>query len=63
MKERLSSKEAAEYLGVAENTMNVWRSSRRWTNLPYIKIGSKVFYWKRDLDAFLESQTVREGVA
>lgn len=59
MKERLNSKEAAEYLGVMENTLSVWRSTHRWSNLPYIKVGSKVFYWKRDLDAFLESQTVR----
>lgn len=59
MKDRMLNKEAAEYLGVSENTLNVWRCTKRFSNLPYIKIGSRVFYWKRDLDSFLESQTVR----
>ncbi|WP_095143972.1 helix-turn-helix domain-containing protein [Pseudomonas sp. Irchel s3b6] len=59
--ERLHHKEAAAYIGITENTLNVWRCEKRYP-IPYIKVGSKVFYWKRDLDAFLESQTVREGV-
>lgn len=59
--ERLHHKEAAEYIGVTSDTLNVWRCEKRYP-IPYIKVGSKVFYWKRDLDAFLESQTVRDGV-
>lgn len=57
---RLDNREAAAYLKVSPNTLDVWRSEKRFSNLPYIKIGSRVFYWKRDLDAFLEEQTVRE---
>lgn len=59
--ERLPHKEAAPYIGVTENTLNTWRCTQRYP-IPYLKIGSKVFYWKKDLDAFLESQTVREEV-
>lgn len=59
MNDRLINKDAATYLGISENTLNVWRCTRRFPNLPHIKIGSRVFYWKRDLDAFLEAQTVR----
>jgi len=59
---RLDNREAAAYLKVSPNTLDVWRSEKRFSNLPYIKIGSRVFYWKRDLDAFLLEQTVREVV-
>lgn len=59
--ERLPHKESAAYLGITSDTLNVWRCEKRYP-IPYIKVGSKVFYWKRDLDAFLESRTVREGV-
>jgi hypothetical protein len=59
--ERLPNKESADYIGVTPDTLNVWRSEKRFP-IPYIKVGSKVYYWKKDLDAFLESQTVREGV-
>jgi len=59
--ERFSHKESAAYLRVTPDTLNVWRCEKRYP-IPYIKVGSKVFYWKRDLDAFLESRTVREGM-
>lgn len=59
MNDRLTNKAAADYIGISENTLNVWRCEKRFPNLPYIKVGSKVFYWKRDLDNFLEAQTVR----
>lgn len=59
MNERLNNREAAAYLGVSHNTLEVWRCEKRHPELPYIKVGSKVFYWKRDLDSWLESRTVR----
>lgn len=59
MNDRLTNKAAADYLGISENTLNVWRCEKRRPELPYIKVGSRVFYWKRDLDNFLEAQTVR----
>lgn len=59
--ERYSDPEATKYLRLAEGTLAIWRCTKRYP-IPYIKVGSRVFYWKRDLDAFLESQTVRDGV-
>ncbi|WP_024301970.1 helix-turn-helix domain-containing protein [Pseudogulbenkiania sp. MAI-1] len=57
MDERLSNKEAAIYLGIAEQTLHVWRCTKRYV-IPYLKIGSKIYYRKRDLDRFLESRVV-----
>ncbi|MHC8382650.1 helix-turn-helix domain-containing protein [Pseudomonas sp. LB3P14] len=61
MNEKLNNDEAAPYIGVTPGTLEVWRCTKRYP-IPYLKIGSKVYYWKKDLDAFLESRTVREGV-
>lgn len=56
---RMSPREAAPYIGVTEGTLAVWRSTRRYP-IPYYRIGNKIFYSKRDLDAFLASM-VRGG--
>jgi excisionase family DNA binding protein len=50
--ELLSRREAAAYLGIAENTLAIWKSSGRY-NLPYIKLGRLVKYRRVDLDAFI----------
>lgn len=55
MNERMNSAEAAEYLRLKENTLAVWRSTKHHPQPAYIKIGSKVVYLKRDLDAYIES--------
>jgi excisionase family DNA binding protein len=52
----LSDKDAAAYLGLAEGTLAVWRSSGRY-QIPFLKIGSKVRYRQSDLDEWLESRT------
>jgi excisionase family DNA binding protein len=49
--------QAAEYLGVSVNTLEVWRCTKRY-NIPFIKVGRLVKYRKLALDAFLESRTV-----
>lgn len=54
---RLTAKEAAKTLGVSEDTLAVWRSTKRYP-LPYIKIGRKVFYRASDLADFIKSRTV-----
>lgn len=54
----MNNTEAAEYLGVAPNTLNVWRCNERY-NIPFVKVGSRVKYRKEDLDAWLASRTVR----
>lgn len=54
---RMSAREAAPYIGITEGTLAVWRSSKRY-QIPYVKLGNKIFYWKGDLDEFLASKRV-----
>lgn len=49
--------EAAALLGVSPGTLSVWRSTKRYP-LTYVKVGSKVFYLEKDIEAFLENRTV-----
>ena len=49
--------QAAAYLTVKPQTLACWKTNKRY-NLPVIKIGSKVRYRLRDLEAFLESRTI-----
>lgn len=53
----LTPKQAAETLGVTENTLAVWRSSGRYS-LPFVKVGRKVAYRVADLRLFIERRTV-----
>jgi len=50
--ELLSRTEAAAYLGVAKQTLAIWKCTKRY-NLPYVKIGKLVKYRKSDLDRFI----------
>ena len=52
----LTPKQAAEYLGVKENTLAVWRSVKRY-QLPFIKIGRSIRYRVSDLEQFIKSQS------
>lgn len=54
---RLSTEEAAEYLGVQPQTLALWRSTGRY-KIPYMKVGRRVYYRESDLDAWLSSRTV-----
>lgn len=51
--DRLTTAEAAKYLGVSDGTLNTWRSTGRFV-IPFLKVGGKVFYRKGDLDKFLD---------
>ncbi|QDT57310.1 Helix-turn-helix domain protein [Caulifigura coniformis] len=53
---KLSSAQAAEYLGVAEATLAPWRC--RGFGPKFLKLGRKVAYRKADLDRWLESRCV-----
>ncbi len=46
---------AAAYLGLKPTTLQEWRS-RGAIDLPYVKMGSRVFYRQADLDSFVESR-------
>ena len=48
----LTRREAAAYLGVAEQTLAVWKCTGR-RSLPFVKIGRLVRYRKADLDTFI----------
>jgi excisionase family DNA binding protein len=48
----LTRREAAAYLGVAEQTLAVWKCTGR-RSLPFVKIGRVIRYRKADLDAFI----------
>ena len=52
----MTTTEAAAYLGVAPETLNVWRCVKRY-DIPYIKVGRLVKYRKSALDGFLEKRT------
>ncbi len=52
----LTRREAAAYLGIAEMTLSIWKSTGRY-NLPVVKVGRLVRYKKSDLDAFIERRT------
>ena len=60
----LSRKEAATYLGVSEQTLAIWKCTKRY-NLPFVKIGRLVKYRRADLDDFifknLESYSNTDG--
>ncbi|MFT4563807.1 MAG: excisionase family DNA binding protein [Gammaproteobacteria bacterium] len=55
--ERLNRPEAARYLGVSVNTLEVWASTGRY-ELPFVRIGRRVFYRRSDLDAFIDRRTI-----
>jgi excisionase family DNA binding protein len=54
--ELLTRKEAAQYLGIAEQTLACWKSSGRHS-LPMVKVGRLSKYRRADLDAFLDNNT------
>ena len=56
-KERFNHKEAAAYLGIADQSLYNWRSQRRGPD--YVLMGSKIMYLKSDLDKFIESNRVK----
>lgn len=57
LNERMTRKEAAKYLGVAPKTLAQW-ACHRTHQLPYIKVGRQVQYFRKDLDRFLEANIV-----
>lgn len=56
-KEFLTPQDTADLLGVTVGTLAIWRSSGRY-NLSFVKVGSRVRYRLRDINAFLRRRTV-----
>ena len=53
----LTTEEAASFLGMAPDTLVVWRCTRR-VNLPYVKLGRAIRYRLEDLTAFVSASRV-----
>lgn len=55
LQERMTRKEAAEYIGVTSATMANWACTGK-VQLPFYKAGlKKVIYLKQDLDEYIAS--------
>lgn len=55
-KYKMTSKEAAEYLGINEATLRDWRITGRH-RIPFVKIGRSVRYAEGDLKNYIQSRT------
>jgi excisionase family DNA binding protein len=53
--EILNRKQAAEYLGIKEQTLACWACNKRY-DLPVYKIGRHAKYRLRDLEMFIEQR-------
>jgi len=53
---KLNTDEAAEFLGVKPNTLEVWRTKKKGPK--YSKIGSRVLYDINDLEEYFSSRSV-----
>ncbi len=58
----LDEKQAAEFLGVAPQTLSNWRCSDRY-GLSYVKLGRAVRYRLDHLEKWLEARTHTSAVA
>jgi Helix-turn-helix domain len=52
---RVSADDAARYLGAAPKTLAMWRM--RGLGPAWRKVGGRIFYFRRDLDAFVAGET------
>ncbi|CAI4155202.1 hypothetical protein ALT717_10383 [Alteromonas macleodii] len=55
----LTTKQAAEYLGLSYVTLNQWRNRERGPSFIQYEQGGPVRYSTEDLDAYVESRKVR----
>jgi len=53
---KLNTREAAAYLGVRPNTLEVWRSKHRGPR--YAKLGSRIVYDPDDLDDYVAANSI-----
>lgn len=54
--QKLNTEEAAAYLGIKRNTLEVWRCKHKGPR--YSKIGTRVLYDVNDLEAFFAARAV-----
>lgn len=58
--ELMTPAEAAKELRLAKNTLRTWRSDGRY-DLPYLKIGGKVFYRRSVVEAVKQHGLKKRG--
>lgn len=58
----LGTKDAAEFLGVKDQTLAKWRCTKE-VCIPFIRVGRTIRYRISDLERFLESNTVDAGTS
>ncbi|MGD9639404.1 MAG: helix-turn-helix transcriptional regulator [Alphaproteobacteria bacterium] len=58
----LTPKEVSEILGVSIETLNIWRTTKRYP-LPYVKSGRLVRYREEDIETFIANRLQNETVA
>jgi len=55
-RDRLSRKEAAEYLGVKPETLAAWAATGRHS-LPFTRVGGRIIYSRAELDRWMAERT------
>lgn len=55
MEKLLTPAQTAELLGIKEQTLTVWRCTKRYP-LAYVKVGRSVMYREADVRHFIESR-------
>lgn len=58
-KQKLNTSEAAEYLGIRPNTLEVWRCKHKGPR--YAKLGARVVYDIDDLNDFFKGRRIETG--
>ena len=53
----LNPREAAAFLGVSHISLAIWRCKKRYA-LPYLRVGNRIFYELKDLEAFKKRRKV-----
>lgn len=59
VKKKLNTNEAAEYLGIRPNTLEVWRCKHKGPR--YAKLGARVVYDIDDLNNFFKGRSIETG--
>lgn len=58
---RLSEREAGEYLGLSQRTLQEWRLKRQGP--AYLKLGRRIAYDVADLDTFMSANRIEPKAA
>lgn len=61
-KRYLSTRECAAAFGLSKGLLDMDRCTRKY-GVPFIKVGKKVLYDRKDIEAFLAARKVTAGAA